>query len=154
MIRRSPLWWRTLIDLRVGARRARLAPTPTFLKGDDMMQSSQPAMMLRIYTDEMALSGDHPLHEVVVSEARAAGLAGATVFKALDGFGRSAHRHTHHGHDLASDVPLVIEIVDAEENIRRFLPLLERLTEVGLITLTPLHVIRFGGPQKSEELSQ
>jgi PII-like signaling protein len=116
-----------------------------------MMQSSQPAMMLRIYTDEMALSGDHPLHEVVLGEARAAGLAGGTVFKALDGFGRSAHHNTHHGHDLASDVPLVIEIVDAEENIRRFLPLLERLTEVGLITLTPLYVVRFDAPPAPRE---
>jgi len=73
------------------------------------------------------------------------------VFKALDGFGRSAHHNTHHGHDLASDVPLVIEIVDAEENIRRFLPLLERLTEVGLITLTPLYVVRFGAPPAPRE---
>lgn len=119
-----------------------------------MMQSSQPAMMLRIYTDEMALSGDHPLHEVVLGEARAAGLAGGTVFRALDGFGRSAHHNTHHGHDLASDVPLVIEIVDSEENIRRFLPLLDRLSEVGLITLTPLQVVRFVGPVESTERSQ
>lgn len=116
-----------------------------------MMQSNQPAMALRIYTDEMALSGDHPLHEVILNEARAAGLAGATVTRALRGFGQSAHRNTHHVHDLATDVPLVIEIVDAEESIRRFLPTLDRLSEIGLITMAPVLVVRSGRAQTTTE---
>lgn len=117
-----------------------------------MIQSAQPAMVLRIYTDEMALSGDHPLHEVLLSEARAAGLAGATVSRAMGGFGRSAHRNTHHVHDLATDVPLIVEIVDTEEKIRRFLPTLDQLNEIGLITMAPVQVVRPGRPQASTEI--
>lgn len=117
-----------------------------------MMHSNQPAVVLRIYTDEMALSGDHPLHEVVLNEARAAGLAGATVMRALRGFGRSAHSNTHHVHDLATDVPLIIEIVDTEEKIERFLPTLGRLSEVGLITVAPVRMVSPGRAQPLTEI--
>ena len=105
------------------------------------MQPPQGAMALRIYTDEMALVGDHPLHQAVLTQARAAGLAGATVYRALDGFGRSAHLHTHDVRDLNSDVPLIIEIIDSEAAVRGFLPRLAALDDVGLITLSPVEVV-------------
>jgi len=108
------------------------------------MQPTESATALRIYTDEMALVGDHPLHEVILAEARTFGLAGATVFRALGGFGRSAHLHTHHLRDLASDVPLVVEIIDSDARVRAFLPKLIALEGIGLITLASIEVASIG----------
>lgn len=108
------------------------------------MHSTERAAVLRIYTDEMALVGDHPLHQVVLAQARASGLAGATVIRALDGFGRSAHQHTHHVRDLASDVPLIVEIVDSEPALREFIPRLASLEGIGLITLASTEVVSTG----------
>ena len=114
-----------------------------------MIQSGDPAAVLRIYTDEHALSGDHPLHQVVLRQARLAGLAGATVFRGLDGFGHASHLHSHPVPDLSPDAPLVIEIVDEEENIRRFLPFLEGVREIGLVTLGQTRVLRYGPAKTS-----
>lgn len=139
--RRLPLKRRQVTDVRVG--RDRSVPPHDPLKGKQM-QPTESATALRIYTDEMALVGDHPLHEVVLAEARAFGLAGATVFRALGGFGQSTHRHTHHVSDLASDVPLVIEIIDRDAEVRAFLAKLTALEGVGLITLSSVEVVSIG----------
>lgn len=114
-----------------------------------MTNPGEPATVLRIYTDEQALSGDHLLHEVVLRQARLAGLAGATVLRGIAGFGTTTHTHTARAGDLASEAPLVIEIVDEEENIRRFLPFLEGVREVGLVTMSPTTVLHRHKPARS-----
>ena len=84
-------------------------------------------------------------------QAQLAGLAGATVFRGLDGFGQSSHMHSHPVPDLSPEAPLVIEIVDEEQNICRFLPFLEGVREIGLVTIGQTRVLRYGESKTSGE---
>ena len=99
--------------------------------------------LLRIFTDEAAYFGDRRVFEVVAIRAREAGLAGATVLKALIGFGHSPHLHTRHL--LEDDQSVVIEIVDEEQKLRAFAATLADLPDLGLITLENVEVLRRAG---------
>lgn len=99
-----------------------------------------PVKLLRIYTDEAAYFGDHKLYAVVATRARDAHLAGATVLRAMVGFGRSAH--VHRRHVLENEQSVLIEIVDNEEKLRAFVAGLADLPEIGLITLEAIEVLR------------
>jgi PII-like signaling protein len=96
--------------------------------------------LLRIFTDEAAYFGDRRVFEVVAIRAREAGLAGATVLKALIGFGHTPHLHTRHL--LDDDQSVVIEIVDEETRLRAFAAALSDLPDIGLITLEAVEVLR------------
>lgn len=100
---------------------------------------SRTAMLLTIYTDETAYLGDRSVRQVVVERAKAAHLAGVTVFEAIAGIGHTAHVHKHHF--LQRDRPLVIEIVDADERLRAFAESLADLPDLGMITLQPIEVL-------------
>lgn len=109
------------------------------------MQIPEKASLLRIFIGEDDRSDDKPLYEAIVLKAREAHLAGATVMRGPLGFGRSSALHTAKILRLSQDLPMVIEIVDTEEKIKAFLPLLEELaTESCLITLEAVTVIRYG----------
>lgn len=96
--------------------------------------------LLRIFTDEAAYFGDRRVFEVVAIRAREAGLAGATVLKALIGFGHTPHLHTRHL--LEDDQSVVIEIVDQEQKLRAFAAALSDLPDIGLITLEEVEILR------------
>src|SRR5215470_11201996 len=98
------------------------------------MQAPQPAVLLRIYTEEGKQDGGRPLYEAIVLKARELGLAGATVLRGPMGFGQSHAIHTAKILDLAARLPLVIEIVDAEEKIREFLKTLNGLCYNDMVT--------------------
>lgn len=102
-----------------------------------MMEKSM--KLLRIYTDEAAYHGDRKVFEVVVARARATKMAGATVLRALFGFGRSAHEHRNHL--LEDDQSLVIEIVDEDARLRDFVAGLADISGIGLITLEAVEVL-------------
>ncbi len=102
--------------------------------------------LLRIYTDEAAYFGDRKVFEVVASRARDAKMAGATVLKALFGFGRSAHQHRKHF--LEDDQSLVIEIVDDDARLRAFVAELADISGIGLITLEAVEIL--GGDNMTE----
>lgn len=95
--------------------------------------------LLRIYTDEAAYFGDRKVFEVVASRACDAKMAGATVLKALFGFGRSAHQHRKHF--LEDDQSLVIEIVDDDARLRAFVAELADISGIGLITLEAVEIL-------------
>jgi PII-like signaling protein len=105
------------------------------------------AKLLRIFLGESDRLGHAPLHEIIVREARAAGLAGATVWRGMSGFGASSRIRTAGILDLSSDLPLIIEIADREDKIEAFLPTLNSLFERsgcgGLITLEQVQIIRY-----------
>ncbi len=109
------------------------------------MQTPGQAVLLRIYTDESALIGDQSLLDTIVKRARLARLAGATVLRGRKGFGESARIHEHRPFDLNDNLPVVIEIVDEEERLRTFLATLDDLTDIGLVTLEKVEVLRYGG---------
>ena len=109
------------------------------------MQAPQSAMLLRIYTEEGKRDGHRPLHEAIVVKAREMGLAGATVLRGPMGFGQSHAIHTAKILDLAAKLPLVIEIVDAEDKIRAFLAALNGMGDIGLVTTEKVEVVHYGG---------
>src|SRR5207247_7848674 len=84
-----------------------------------------------------------PLYEAIVLKARELHLAGATVLRGPMGFGKSSRLHTAKILRLSMDLPLVIEIVDSEEKINAFLPVLDSMIGGGLVTLERAKVIRY-----------
>jgi len=102
------------------------------------------AMLLRIFLGEDDKFQHQPLYEAIVLKAREKHLAGATVLRGPMGFGRSSHLHTAKVLRLAENLPVVVEIVDAEEMIRAFLPELDGMMGSGLVTLGKVEVLQYG----------
>ena len=111
------------------------------------MELNGEAKLLRIFIGESDKLRHLPLYEVIVREAKAAGLAGATAWKGLMGFGPSTRIRTAKILDLSGDLPMIVEINDSEEKINAFLPKLHEIFEQsqcgGLVTLERVDVIRY-----------
>ncbi|MFD5255459.1 DUF190 domain-containing protein [Streptomyces bobili] len=86
-----------------------------------------------------------PLYTEIVHRAHAAGLAGASVFRGIEGFGASSLIHTARLLSLSEDLPVAVVIVDTGERVRAFLPQLDELVTEGLVVLDPCEVIRYTG---------
>ena len=105
--------------------------------------------LLRIFIGENDKYEGQPLYEWIVQKARERGLAGATVLRGLEGFGAHSRMHTAKILRLSNDLPIVIEIVDAEDKIEAFLPLIDDAVGEGLATVEKVEV-RFYRSGKSE----
>ncbi|HNY86283.1 MAG TPA: DUF190 domain-containing protein [Candidatus Hydrogenedentes bacterium] len=101
------------------------------------------ACLLRVFIGESDKKDGVPLYEVIVREARARGLAGATATRGFLGFGANSRIHTAKVLRLSEDLPVVVEIVDAEEKIQAFLPELDALVGEGLVTMEKVRVITY-----------
>lgn len=99
--------------------------------------------LLRIFVGEADRWEGQPLYEAIVLEAKKQGLAGATVLKGFLGFGCKSHIHTAKLLRLSEDLPILVEIVDGEEKIARFLPTLDRMVQEGLVTLEKVQVVMY-----------
>ena len=99
--------------------------------------------LLRIFIGEADKWQGQPLHEAIVLEAKKEGLAGATAIKGFMGFGCKSHLHTAKLLRLSEDLPIIIEIVDSEEKINKFLPKLDQMVQEGLITLEKVQVVMY-----------
>ena len=108
------------------------------------MMIPRDAVLLRIFIGESDRHGHRPLYEAIVLKAREMHLAGATVLRGPMGFGHSSHLHTAKILRLSADLPLVIEIVDSEEKIAGFLPVLEPMMGSALVTTERVQVIQYG----------
>jgi uncharacterized protein len=108
------------------------------------MDIPKDAMLLRVFVGEDERFEGHPVYELIVRKAREAHLAGATVLRGPMGFGKSSRLHTAKILRLSEDLPIVIEIVDAEEKIRQFLPTLDAIMGSGLVTLEKVQVLQYG----------
>jgi PII-like signaling protein len=113
------------------------------------MNLPEDAVLLRIFVGESDRHEHRPLYEAIVIKARENGLAGATVLRGPMGFGKSSHLHTAKILRLSMDLPMVIEIVDAEEKVKGFLLLLDEMMGGGLVTMEKVKVIhyRHGGAE-------
>lgn len=107
------------------------------------MNLPEDAILLRIFVGESDRYEHRPLYEAIVIKAREAHLAGATVFRGPMGFGKSSHLHTAKILRLSMDLPMVIEIVDTEEKVNKFLPLLDQMMGGGLVTMEKVKVIQY-----------
>ena len=108
------------------------------------MQIPRQAVLLRIFIGEDDKDDGRPLYESIVLKAREMHLAGATVLRGPMGYGHSSRLHTAKILRLSGDLPLVIEIVDSEDKINVFLPVLDEMMTSGLITLEKVEVLQYG----------
>jgi uncharacterized protein len=113
------------------------------------MPTPKQAMLLRAYLGQDDRSGHQPLYEAIVLKAREQGLAGATVLRGPMGFGLSSTLHTTKVLRLSQDLPIVVEIVDSEEKINAFLPVLDGMMGSGLVTLEKVQVLQYGPAKKA-----
>ena len=112
------------------------------------------AMLLRIFIGESDRWKHQPLYEAIVLKARELHLAGATVLRGPMGFGKSSRLHTSKILRLSMDLPLVIEIVDTEDKINSFLPILDQMMKGGLVTLEKVRVIHYRAGESAVELPE
>ncbi|HRZ86313.1 MAG TPA: DUF190 domain-containing protein [bacterium] len=99
--------------------------------------------LLRIFVGEADKWQGKPLYEEIVLLARKEKMAGATAVKGFMGFGRKSRMHTAKLLELSEDLPVIIEIVDSEENVSRFITLLDGMIKEGLVTLEKANVIMY-----------
>jgi len=105
-------------------------------------------VLLRIFIGESDRWEGKPLYEAIVLKAREQHLAGATVLRGAMGFGASSRIHTAKILRLSVDLPLIIELVDSEEKVNAFLPVLKAMVGGGLVTLEKVNVVHYGPEQK------
>ena len=107
------------------------------------MKLPEEGMLLRIFIGETDSYKGKPLYERIVLKARELNLAGATVVRGIMGFGADSRMHTAKILRLSEDLPIIIEIVDTEENLQKLQPFLDETVEEGLITLEEVKVIKY-----------
>lgn len=103
------------------------------------------ALRLTVYVGENDQAHHRPLYSEIVHRAHAEGLAGASVFRGLEGYGASSRVHTSRILSLSEDLPIAVVVVDTEERIRAFLPQLDELVAEGLVMLDEVDVVRYVG---------
>jgi len=100
-------------------------------------------LLMRIFIGEADKHSSKPLHRALVDLFRARKLAGVTVLRGILGFGAKSHLHSAQLLRLSQDLPMVIEVVDTQENIDRVMPEVEEMVTEGLITMEKVRVIRY-----------
>jgi PII-like signaling protein len=122
--------------------------TTSAAAGVRTMKVPENGVLLRIFIGESDKEPgrDRPLFEAIVRKAREAHLAGATVLRGPMGFGRHSRVHTAKLLELSTDLPIVIEIVDAEDKVEAFLPTVDELVTEGLVTLEAVRIVRYVSP--------
>jgi len=107
------------------------------------MKIPEEGCLLRVFIGESDRWHGKPLYEAIVLKARELHLAGATVLRGPMGFGAHSRMHTTKILRLSQDLPVVIEIVDAEEKIEALLPHIDEMVEEGLVTMEKVRVIKY-----------
>lgn len=107
------------------------------------MKLPEEGLLLRIFIGETDAYQGKPLYEAIVLKARELNLAGATVLRGIMSYGANSRIHTAKVLRLSEDLPLIIEIVDTEENINKILPFLDEAVKEGLITLEKVKVVKY-----------
>ena len=108
------------------------------------MRTLKKAKLLRLHFSESDRFDGKPLYEAIVERAKELGIAGATVFRGLEGYGETAEIHRHHL--IKKDQPIVVTIVDTAENVERLIPELERMMDTGMIATSDVESIRIEMP--------
>ncbi|RLC57051.1 MAG: DUF190 domain-containing protein [Candidatus Cloacimonadota bacterium] len=107
------------------------------------MKLSKNAQLLRIYLDKNLKYKNKPMYEQIVLKAKELKLAGATVLRGIMGFGAESHLHTAKLLSLSEGLPVVVEIVDSEENINKLLPYIDENLKEGLVTIEKVRVYKY-----------
>lgn len=107
------------------------------------MKIPEDGSLLRVFIGESDKWHGKPTYEAIVLKAREMGLAGATVFKGVLGFGADSRLHTYKILRLSEDMPMVIEVVDAKEKVEALLVQIDEMVQEGLVTIEPVRVIKY-----------
>lgn len=99
--------------------------------------------LLRVFVGETDKNGGQPLYERIVLKAKELNLAGATVTRGIMGFGANSRLHSAKMLRLSEDLPVIVEIVDTEENLAKLMPFLDENVHEGLITMEAVRVIKY-----------
>ncbi|HZR15411.1 MAG TPA: DUF190 domain-containing protein [Acidimicrobiia bacterium] len=109
------------------------------------MRLEGPQKRLTVFIGESDHVGRTPLATEIVQRAHRAGLAGASVFRGIEGYGASNHIHTTRILSLSEDLPIAVVIVDTRERIDSFLPQLDEIVTEGLVILDDVEVVKYVG---------
>lgn len=122
-----------------------VADLSTVPSGEDfpIMKLSEDGQLLRVFIGESDVWQGEPLFKAIVLKARELGLAGATVLHGAMGFGAASRIHTSRLLALSTDLPIVVELVDAAEKIQAILPFLDECVDEGMITIESVRVLRY-----------
>ena len=101
------------------------------------------AKMLRIYFGEDDKSEGKPLYRAIVEKCRELDIAGATVYRGIEGYGASTLIHRPHVFSFSSDAPILVSIIDTDENIQKLIPMLDQMVDEGLIAISDVEVIKY-----------
>ncbi|SRR6266436_3960099 len=104
------------------------------------MSAEQPAKLLRIHISENDRYRGKSLYEAIVDKCRELRIAGATVFRGLEGYGETAEMHR--SHLMRRDQPILISIVDTAENLARLVPMVEEMVDTGVLAISAVKAIR------------
>src|SRR5580698_4113594 len=104
------------------------------------MLQAQSAEILRIHVSEADRAQGKPLYEAIVAKCRELKIAGATVFRGLEGYGETAE--IHRSHLVLRDQPMIVTIVDSSENLARLTPVVEGMMDTGLMAVSDVQAIR------------
>jgi len=108
------------------------------------MRTVKKAKLLRLHFGESDRYRGKPLYEAIVDRCKELKIAGATVFRGLEGYGETAEIHRHHL--IRKDQPIVVTIVDSEENLARLIPEVEEMMDTGMIATSDVEYIRIERP--------
>jgi PII-like signaling protein len=143
----EPQFHRGTITLRSAhvVGRGVVARPPARAPGVTTMKTLEDGVLLRIFVGESDRDpAEHrPLYEALVRRAHDLHLAGATVMRGHIGFGRHSRVHSAKFLELATDLPVVVEIIDSEAKVQSFLPVVEELVKEGLVTMEPVRLARY-----------
>lgn len=128
--------------LQVPSPVADLSTIPT-AEDFPMMKLSEDGQLLRVFIGESDMWQGEPLFRAIVLKARELGLAGATVLRGGMGFGAASRVHTSRLLDVSTDLPIVVELVDAADKIQSLLPFLDECVKEGMITIESVRVLKY-----------
>jgi len=114
------------------------------------MALTGPATRLTVIIGETDQWHHKPVYTEIVHRAHQAGLAGASVFRGIEGFGKSHHIHTTRILSLSEDLPTAVVIVDTRDKIEAFLPQVDELVTEGLVFLDEVEVVKYAGRRSAE----
>jgi uncharacterized protein len=136
-------------EFRLGSELQPLSTVPLIQPGAHMT-INQNGVLLRVFIGESDRSEGKPLHEAIVQKVRELGLAGATVLRGSEGFGAHSVVHKSSLLEMSTDLPIIVEIVDAEANVQRLLPHLQAMVREGMITMEHVLVLMYRHGREAE----
>ena len=109
------------------------------------------AKLMRIYVGENDKWGEKPLYEALVQSLRANDIAGVTVYRGILGYGANRRLHTDSALSLSHDRPMLLSVVDTEEKLRAFIPILDDMIQQGLVVLSDVNIIKYSHNFQADE---